>query len=157
MRLGDKELLEKIGKSFVSDLKKNQKERGLFASGFSANSLRIEQNEFSLKVFGAGYFEFQEYGRGPTKNFASNSPTLKERIRVWIDQKPLNPIDISKDSLAFIISRKIHKEGTLLFKNRAEKIGLEEIVKTHRERFRKQLIKRKRVDFSSEIIRSLKK
>jgi hypothetical protein len=42
----------------------------------------------------------------------ANNPTLRQIIRKWIDDKGIIPKGkISKDSLAFLISRKIHKEG----------------------------------------------
>ncbi len=41
--------------------------------------------------------------------------SLQDIIREWIDAKAITPQGITKNSLAFLIARKIHNEGTLLF------------------------------------------
>lgn len=58
-----------------------------------------------------------EHGRGPTSEGAKKgNPTLRESILLWIKQRGIVPIDISQKSLAYLIARRIHKEGSLLYR-----------------------------------------
>jgi len=86
------------------------------ASGRTAASVRYEVTRTGLFLYGIGYIFALETGRGPSKQAGSGGETLLMRIRKWIDEKPITPTDISKDSLAYLITRKIHQEGTLLHK-----------------------------------------
>ena len=92
------------------------------ASGKTAASLSYEILENEARIYGAGHIFALEFGRKPTENAGSGGSSLKDRIRVWIDDKGIEPQPgangkpISKDSLAFLISRKIHNEGTILYK-----------------------------------------
>jgi len=87
------------------------------ASGKTAASVRYEVTEAGLFLYGIGHIFALETGRGPsTKAGGGGGETLLVRIRKWIDEKPLVPTNITKDSLAFLITRKIHREGTLLHK-----------------------------------------
>ena len=62
-------------------------------------------------VFGStwAYIRVLEDGRAPGK-FAP-----PQVIRKWVDDKPLGT-DISRDSFAFLINRKISEEGSLLYR-----------------------------------------
>jgi len=61
------------------------------------------------------YWEFVEYGRKPTRNgHTEGTPYLWQSIQEWIAYKgikPTNP-DMSYESLAKAIARKIHRRGT---------------------------------------------
>lgn len=92
------------------------------ASGRTAASLSYEIDDKSARIYGAGHIFALEFGRGPTTGGGSGTGSLKDRIRVWIDEKGITPNPgpngrpVSKDSLAFLIARKIHNEGTILHK-----------------------------------------
>jgi len=99
-----------------TDLIKNYDRLGLRASGRWAKSLDKfidnKNNKISLGIKGERYTGALEYGRKKTTSTQASSPTLREQIRKWIDDKGITPKDkISKDSLAYLIARKIHKEG----------------------------------------------
>jgi hypothetical protein len=108
-----------------------------------------------FKLWGASYFFFQEYGRGPSSSGSGKGqgPSLRVRIRHWIDEKRIQPIDITKDSLAYIISRKIHEEGTLLFKGQAQKVGIEQSIQESIKQFKPQVKERALLDLRSDIIK----
>lgn len=93
----------------------NYENSGMRASGKFANELNssVKSNITSIKgtIEGASHGYFMEHGRGATKTLTAGNPTLKQIIRKWIDDKGITPNNISKDSLAFLISRKIHREG----------------------------------------------
>ena len=68
-------------------------------------------------------------GRGKTKKKGkAGEPTLQQQIKKWIIAKGIaaKKKDISVNSLAFLIARKIHKEGT----NRSEWLRIYEQVIT---------------------------
>lgn len=96
---------------------KNVAGRGpMNASGKSAESLEYVITPTGGAIYGAGHIFFLETGRGPTHATGpyKAGDSLRSRIRQWIDDKGITPEGISKDSLAFLIARKIHKEGTEL-------------------------------------------
>ena len=94
------------------DLVKKYDELGMRASGKWAESTEVESGEFFGRVIGAPYTDQLESGRGPTVN--SGDGDLVEAIEQWIiDKGIVGQIedDISVSSLAFLIARKIHREG----------------------------------------------
>jgi hypothetical protein len=87
------------------------------ASGTMADSLKYKWDGKKLVIFSTEkYFTVLETGRGPTSSSAkTGSPTLRELIEIWIDQKPVALQDITKESLAYLIARDIHKNGSKLY------------------------------------------
>jgi hypothetical protein len=89
------------------------------ASGRLAASLRVEVSAtatgYQLLLYGASYALALEYGRKPGK-----FPNLTA-IRQWIDTRGIVPYPdakgsaVSKDSLAFLIARKIAQNGTTIY------------------------------------------
>lgn len=84
------------------------------ASGFTAASLEYVITPTGGALYGAGHIFVLETGRGPTTSGGGGGTSLRSKIRRWIDDKGITPEGISKDSLAFLIARKIHREGTEL-------------------------------------------
>lgn len=101
--------------SRVTDLKKSYRAEGLKASGNWEKELEynvdVSTKRINITIDGAPYTEQLIRGRRKTKTSTRGNPTLREAIRQWINDKGLNPTDITKDSLAFLISRKIHRDG----------------------------------------------
>ena len=62
-----------------------------------------------LSIYGNDYIQFLENGRRPGKR----PPTSV--IRQWIDDKGIIPDGISKDSLAFLIARRMGEEGSTIY------------------------------------------
>jgi hypothetical protein len=71
----------------------------------------------SGSVRALSYWYYTNYGRGPTVRGSSGKGVVRERIRQWIDDKGIVPRDAAngrkttKDELAFLIARKIHRQG----------------------------------------------
>jgi hypothetical protein len=105
-------VLKKFGESLVADISQSIEQSGISASGNLQRSLRYEVTDNRLTVYAAPYAKTAEEGRGPTQKAGGD---LRSQIRRWIDDKGIIPDGITKDSLAFLISRKIHREGTSLF------------------------------------------
>ena len=100
--------------SSKAEIIKNYDADGMRASGLFAKSLRVEVLEqaglIKGSIYGAGHSIFVDKGRGATTGGGNGQ--LKMQIRKWIDDKGITPKDnISKDSLAYLITRKIHREG----------------------------------------------
>lgn len=116
------ETIEKIllteGESIVRDLRANMISSGANASGKTSASLLTEtattDTKAQLQISGGIGWAFVEQGRGRTRK-KDGTGEVKKAIRKWIDFKGIQPEDgITKDTLAFLISRAIHTRGTLL-------------------------------------------
>ena len=97
-----------------SEIIKNYDADKMRASGLFAKSLRVEVLEqaglIKGTLYGANHSLFVDKGR--SKTTGGGNGQLKVLIRKWIDDKGITPKDnISKDSLAYLITRKIHREG----------------------------------------------
>jgi hypothetical protein len=107
----DEEIFSEFGEAIVADLRQSIDASGIRASGNLQNSLRYELSDNAFTLFGAHYAFTAEFGRGPSQTSGGD---LRAQIRKWIDEKPIIPDGITKDSLAFVITRSIHNKGTLL-------------------------------------------
>jgi hypothetical protein len=119
------EVLTKYGKMIVAQLQSDIRNKPLprrkgqsyvaNASGKLANSVNFKVENGVLRIYADSYIYFLAYGRKPTTG-GSKPGKLKDIIREWIDAKGIEPYgNISKDSLAFLITRSIHKNGTSLY------------------------------------------
>lgn len=113
------------------------------ASGRLANSLRFEITENQLIIWGEDYIYFSIYGRSPTTK--AGSGTVKDKIKQWIKDKGIQS-DISENQLAYLISRKIHREGNSIYlfsgkKNTGllDNVITNEMVKEFNDKFTKQI------------------
>lgn len=90
--------------------------KGMRASGTFADELEVKvEGGNNAKLLGAPHTLQLEDGRGATSSGATKgSPPLIEKIKQWIRQKGIIS-DIKNDedgsTLAFLIARKIHREG----------------------------------------------
>jgi hypothetical protein len=127
--LNTNDVLNKVGQRLVEKIKDALSEKDLtgygpsVATGNLINSIRYEVDSQGVTVFGLKYIGALENGRKPTENGGNGE--LKAKIRQWIDVKGIEPDGISKDSLAYLITRKIHREGTSIYqRNNGESSGL---------------------------------
>jgi hypothetical protein len=84
--------------------------KGMRASGKWAESLENASKEKQGVLLGLKYSEQLQFGRKPTKSSTRSQPTLREAIEQWVIDKGIIP-KIPISSFAFIVARKIHKEG----------------------------------------------
>jgi len=93
---------------------------GRNATGETGRSLRIQLNPDGGALMGRTFFSTLEVGRGPTRDFTPHTPTLYQQILKWVKARGLVPDDpkMSQTSLAWAITQKIHKQGTLMFRTR---------------------------------------
>lgn len=109
-------IVEEWNNSRLKDLVASYDREGLRASGRWAKSLEgittQQGNIIKTVILGEQYTGSLIGGRVATKSKGDGTITLRQAIRQWIDDKGITPTDgISKDSLAFLISRKIHRQG----------------------------------------------
>lgn len=110
-------ILNKYGESISLRLKGSMAEKGLMASGQTASSIeyKVSEQDFKtiLSILSSIALPALQTGRKPTSKGSGSGPSLRSQIRAWIDVKGIVPDDpkISKNSLAFLIARKIHKFG----------------------------------------------
>lgn len=110
------EYLNKLGLELTDRLVKDiqtkrvTKYGAVNASGRLAKSVRYDVKNSTLTVYAEQYIGALEFGR------KSGKKPPRDVIRKWIDEKGITPKDgISKDSLAFLIQRKIGEEGTTIW------------------------------------------
>jgi hypothetical protein len=116
------EVLDKYNSIVVEGIKNALRTKNLtgygpsVASGETINSIRGDVSNMTLTIYGKKSIGALIYGRKPTETTTASSPTLLEVIKKWIDVKGITPDGISRDSLAFLITRKIHREGTTIYR-----------------------------------------
>lgn len=123
------ELIKKLLEDIKSDLIQDQAAKGLIASGASSSSLEVTKDG---ELLGAESFYYQIYGRAPGK-----FPPI-QNILDWIEAKRIQT-DISKKSLAFLIARKIAKEGTRIYRGEAPGLDFDKITDNNMKLFEREL------------------
>lgn len=106
----DNEIIREEMEAIVSEIKAVYNSSGRRASGEFERGLNVVYGKNEATLQGYTYLA----GRGATKNSTPSSPTLYEAILEWIKAKNIVPREPSMKvtSLAYLISRKIHREGT---------------------------------------------
>jgi hypothetical protein len=109
------ELLRSFATETINDIRQSMDDSGVTASGKFNRSLKADITPNSLVITGSRYAGAIELGRKPTSS--GGAGVLRGLIRQWIDDKGITPTgNISKDSLAYLITRKIHQQGTALYR-----------------------------------------
>ena len=113
------EILQTIRKylnEWKEEIIRNHERAGQVASGKTKDSIQVKMREDGGSLVGASYIYVLEKGRGKSKK--SQGGVLKNNIKSWILAKGITPDGkVKLDDLAYLITRKIHEEGTQLFKN----------------------------------------
>jgi len=111
--------LEHVRLSIIDD----QLTKKIYSSGKSARSLTVGLNGKVGQLLGEDYFQQQIIGRRPGK-----FPPV-DQIKDWLKEKGIKPSDISQDSLAFLIARKIARRGTDIYLGKRRGIDMLRIIK----------------------------
>lgn len=106
------QILSREADALIQELRAKYVSLGMPASGLWGESLENRSRGLTLSIWGQDYTEFLTDGRKPGK-----FPPIAI-IRQWILDKGIKPIgdNITISSLAFLIARKIAREGTEYFK-----------------------------------------
>lgn len=123
------EELTSLAKAIIRNIDK----LGMNATGRTKSSLEVVQDgAYHGTLYGRKYFGALETGRRPTTG-AVTIPSLYECILEWVDAKGIQPrdADTSIESLAWAITKNIHKFGTRLYRSGGRKdVFSNEIPKT---------------------------
>lgn len=110
----EKEILEQFARDVVPQLQA--------IAGSFGESIRYGVGGNALVIDGHPHINVLNYGRGPTTLGASKGdPSLKEQILSWINRHNITPRNddperpMSSESLAAVITRSIHRNGTRLY------------------------------------------
>lgn len=113
------------------------------ASGNLAKTLRYDFENNELVIYGQDYIYYLVYGRKPTIN--KGSGIVKQEIKQWIRDKGIVST-IKENQLAYLISRKIHREGNSIYlfsgkKNTGllDNVLTKQMIDTFNDKFTKQL------------------
>lgn len=114
-------LVRDIANQIIADLKKNIRERrvtefgAMNNTGQAAESLRWKIEGDNLVIYstmsGFNYIMTLETGRKPGRR-----PPV-EPIERWLKQRGIQPMDISQKSLAYLIARRIGRDGTKVYQD----------------------------------------
>lgn len=99
--------MDKLKLAYITD----QNQKGIRSSGESAASLHWFFKPTGAEMWGSHYFYQQEHGRKP-----GQMPPV-EAIIEWIRAKHIQA-DISDESLAWAIAKKIAKSGTDIYQHK---------------------------------------
>jgi len=121
--LHTRRLLETFGTNAVKQMAKNAAQYS--ATGKMAKSFRHQVHGEGLTIYGIDYLQWAETGRGKTRRAGvPGEPTLRETLIGWLKIKSI-PLwrdkkgrFIPRATQAFLIARKIHQSGTLLFRTK---------------------------------------
>ena len=112
-----KDILSTFSEGLIARIKSSLDQNKRNASGRTSRSLRHETSDTGTQVIGAASIVFLEHGRGRTTSTVKDGDGLAAKIRGWIKAKPVplfrmeNGQMMSINSMAFLIARKIHREG----------------------------------------------
>lgn len=84
------------------------------------SQMRVQVTETEGSLYGPDWFQYMIYGRGPGKQ------PPPDRMLSWVQNNPelFSGSDISEKSLAFLIGRKIGREGTDIFQGKKKGVDL---------------------------------
>ncbi len=140
----------KFLKAVQTDMQQQMIQRRLNASGKTSASLKIVKVNTSQQVLrGSDTVYYLIHGRRPGK-FPPIQP-----IRKWVQIK-IRPTDISVNSLAFLIARKIARRGTDIYLGKRKGIDMVSILTKRNKQFKVELIKLERQLIMSKINNKVK-
>jgi hypothetical protein len=137
-------LLDNIRKDIIVD----QRAKAITASGHSGQSLQIYVTNDGARLVGASYFRQQVEGREP-----GEFPPMEDIID-WVKRKIRN-IDISVESLAFLIARKIAKYGTDIYQHKRQPLAIPHIIARNLEEFKTVFSGMKKMEYRGWILGAL--
>lgn len=107
-------ILLQYGTALVTDIKAAIPK----VTGKTANSVKLIVEELSIEVIANRSIGALIHGRKPTSTTTPSTPTLYEVILQWVKDKGITSSDgLTTETLAYLITRSIHKKGTLLYQS----------------------------------------
>lgn len=110
----DINILKQFGEVLLTDVKSVIP----IVTGKTAEQTELKSNEVRIQILVAPYIKSLIDGRKPTREGAKSSgESLYSKILEWVKAKGIQPREqsMSQKSLAYVITRSIHLNGTKLF------------------------------------------
>lgn len=116
-------IIQNWGNELISNFRSNLQKNKSLASNRLFSEIEPEitgtKTGYNLKIQMLDYWKWVENGRPPTRSNSPSNPTLQKSIEEWIVNKKIQ-VRTSKNqdrrtaikSLAYVIARKIHRNGT---------------------------------------------
>lgn len=148
------QILLKLAQTMAMQVRKNIEP--MKASGKTAASITARATDNSAQVWALENIGALEYGRKPTSSGASKgNPTLFEQIRKWIVDKGIanGMNEREQKSVAYLITRKIHREGWQTKLNKPISSVLEDL---DYDTLLRELTAYYGTEFTSDILKELK-
>lgn len=144
------EITEREVKAFNDSIKRDLTSKRITNTGNAAASLRVDSKSSLSKdtvvSIGISYLEQLDQGRSPGRFPPVN------KMRQWVSQKLGITDPKANNQVAFLVGRKISKEGTFIFNNKSKGIQLDNKI----EELNKRLLEKLPEAFAFEIINSIK-
>lgn len=121
-----RELFEKFGQRKVQDIRTALRENNINATGRLSASVQStvtdNRNFIRLTVTALAYIATVDIGRQPTKNRGGGEFTV-DKIKEWLVAKRVAiPVKYTLDSYAYVVWRKINREGTVQYRSKPRTI-----------------------------------
>ena len=150
--------IDEFLKNVISDIKEDQETKNIRASGASANSLKPRSTEKSGEITGFRYIGAQRFGRKPGKFPKWSKEEGFKELKEWMEIKNIKPKepDMPIDTLAFLIARKISREGTDIYTNKRPALAVSDIVEIRLDELKSNLLEDQIKEIKANVILSLK-
>lgn len=112
--MSNRDIILKHLELWRAELIKEYDARNFRASGKFERDLEAQATDFGGVLLSAPHVQQMNSGRGPTSGSAATSGglSLRDAIYQWTKDKGINPErGMKRESLAYLIARKIHREG----------------------------------------------
>lgn len=146
--MSDKELIFKFLDGIRTDMIQDLKDKDL--SDGDLNMVNKSEAD-SGELVGDAHYYYLVHGRRPGKQPPVNN------ILSWLEKKGIAPTDISIESLAFLIARKIGRVGTDIYLNKRPALALDQIIEVNNATFKEELTEKYFNEFKESFTQSLKK
>ena len=156
------DILKKEGDAIIRDLQSAMVSTGANASGRTSASLLNEVSasgisRATMTISGGEGWKFVEQGRGATKK--NQNGVLLPIIKQWIKDKGIaTPEGFTEDSFAYVVTRKIHQQGTNLWIKQTRRDIYTSVINEERiNSITSQITKTFIVNATSDVVEALKK
>lgn len=146
----NKEAFEQYFNSIVKDMASENPK-------VPVSKFRVEAKESEASLFAPDWFQYMIFGRGPGKqpppdrmlSFVQKNPEI-------LAEAKSNFKYITEKGLAFLIGRKIGREGTDIYQGKRKGVGLLEAMEKNMPELLKQLATNEAVKIQTALVRAIK-
>ena len=111
---------EQFATTLREEVIRNLLRSGRKVTGKTLESITQDITLTGFIIYAAEYIMVLDTGRSPTRSDKAGTPTLREILLQWIKDRGIIPNEGTKDEnykgLAYVMARKIHNEGSLIYR-----------------------------------------